>query len=115
MKIRVLALVAVIAGLALAGTAARPPRPAPMTAAGYTVLAGDFHVHGFPDGLPPWDSAREARRRRLDVIALTSHNSMRGWWMWTHAPWAAGDSGDPIVLARRRVDRRRLSTWQSSA
>lgn len=98
MKVRGLALAAVTAGLALAGTAARPPRPAPLTAGGYTVLAGDFHVHGFPDGLPPWDSAREARRRRLDVIALTSHNAMRGWWMWTHAPWAAGDPGDPIVL-----------------
>jgi predicted metal-dependent phosphoesterase TrpH len=42
------------------------------------VLTGDFHVHSFPgDGsLPPWDIAREARRRGLDVVALTNHNSL---------------------------------------
>jgi hypothetical protein len=45
---------------------------------GYWILAGDFHVHGFlgDGGLMPWDLAREARRRRLDVIALTNHNQM---------------------------------------
>lgn len=40
------------------------------------VLAGDFHVHGFPgDGLlPRWELQREAMRRGLDVIAITNHN-----------------------------------------
>lgn len=69
-----------------------------MTALGYTVLAGDFHVHGFPDGIPPWDTVREARRRRLDVIALTSHNSMRGWWLWTHAPVVPSGADAVLVL-----------------
>jgi predicted metal-dependent phosphoesterase TrpH len=54
-----------------------PERPA-LYRNGYRVLAGDFHVHGFlGDGvLPPWDLIREARRRGLDVIALTNHNQM---------------------------------------
>lgn len=66
------------AGLALAGTVQDPP-PAPRLAHdGFVVLAGDFHVHSFPgDGaLLPGDIAREARRRGLDVVALTNHNSM---------------------------------------
>ena len=48
---------------------------------GFIVLAGDFHVHSFPgDGaLAPWDIAREARRRRLDVFALTNHNANWSW------------------------------------
>jgi hypothetical protein len=66
------------------------PAPRAHTHGEYTVLAGDFHVHGFPDGILPGDAAREAARRRLDVIALTSHNSLRGWWMWTRLPSPAG-------------------------
>jgi hypothetical protein len=87
----------VVLGLVLSAFTPEPSPGTPVRAAGYTVLAGDFHVHGFPDGIPAWDSAREARRRRLDVIALTSHNSRVGWWMWTHRPsWA--DAGDVLVL-----------------
>ncbi|HUK63288.1 MAG TPA: CehA/McbA family metallohydrolase [Dongiaceae bacterium] len=39
-------------------------------------MAGDFHVHGYPaDGaLPAAGLAHEARRRGLDVIAITDHN-----------------------------------------
>lgn len=42
------------------------------------ILAVDMHVHAFPgDGaLLPWDWARQARRRRLDAIAITNHNQM---------------------------------------
>jgi len=94
--VRWLALAAFGAGLVLAGvTKPEPPRE-PMTALGYTVIAGDFHVHGFPDGILPWDAVREARRRRLDVVALTSHNSMRGWRQWLRAPVAVPD--DVMVL-----------------
>jgi predicted metal-dependent phosphoesterase TrpH len=84
--VRRLAACAVVAGVAAAGRVAEPPPAVRMMAGGYTVLAADFHVHGFPDGIPPWDEAREARRRRLDAIALTSHNSRVGWWLWTHGP-----------------------------
>ena len=47
-----------------------------MRPAGRTVLADDFHVHGYPiDGtLPRWELQREAARRGLDVIAVTNHN-----------------------------------------
>jgi PHP-associated len=97
-RIRQLAVVSVIVGVAVGGATPAPPRPAPMVRDGYTVLAGDFHVHGFPDGLPPWDTVREARQRRLDVIALTGHNSLNLWRLWKQAPWMPAGSGDLIVL-----------------
>jgi hypothetical protein len=55
--------------------------PAINAAADRTVLVGDFHVHGMPgDGaLPVWEIQREARRRGLDVIAITNHNSNLSW------------------------------------
>ena len=78
---RVAAALAVFAGLMLSATAdPLPARPRVMKA-GYVVLAADLHVHSFPGdgGLPPWDIAVEARRRRLDAVALTNHNSMHSW------------------------------------
>ena len=66
-----------VLALVVAFAADRDPIPhAGRTAAGYTVVAGDFHVHGYPvdGGLPWWELAREAYRRGLDVIALTDHN-----------------------------------------
>lgn len=96
-RTRLAAGAAVVAGLCL--TSLGPPLPSRVfaQAGGFIVLAADLHVHGFPDGIAPWDAAREARRRRLDVIALTSHNSRRGWWMWTHAPrWLSRE--DVLVL-----------------
>ena len=85
---RVLAVVLVLAGLMLTLDAEAPrPRP-PVEKAGYTVLAADLHVHSFPgDGLlPPWEIAVEARRRRLDAVALTNHNSTHSWRL---AQWLA--------------------------
>ena len=59
------------------------PAPArePAKEGPYTILTADFHVHSFPGdgGLPPWDIAVEARRRGLDVVALTNHNSLYSW------------------------------------
>ena len=76
--LRLAAALLVVVGL-LAGLTvpAAPPRPV-LERGGYFLLAGDFHVHTFPgDGsLAPWDIAREAARRGLDVVALTNHNSM---------------------------------------
>jgi predicted metal-dependent phosphoesterase TrpH len=72
------------------------------TRGGYTVLAGDLHIHSFPgDGaLPPWVIAHEARRRHLDVIALTNHNSMLSW-RFTRAlgafRWASDTDGVLII------------------
>jgi hypothetical protein len=72
-----LTIAATALGLAAQPIAGRePPRYGP-----YVVLAADFHVHSFPgDGsLTPWDIATEARRRGLDVVALTNHNAMYSW------------------------------------
>jgi hypothetical protein len=79
----------ILAGLALA--AATPPIPArePMTWERYTILAADFHVHSFPGdgGLPPWEIGVEARRRGLDVVALTNHNSQASWRLTEMLGW----------------------------
>ncbi len=91
-----LVLAGVVAAGILLGAVQRDAPRSPLTWKGYTVLAGDFHVHGTPDGIPPWDAVREARRRRLDIVALTSHNAMTGWWLWRHLPWTPPD--DVIVL-----------------
>jgi PHP-associated len=70
---------------------------------GFTVVAADFHVHSFPgDGvLPVWDVAREARRFRLDVIALTNHNQMHSWELWLRVPHVQGTAivipGDEVT------------------
>jgi predicted metal-dependent phosphoesterase TrpH len=97
-RARVLALLAVITGIGLGGLGGDVPPRVHASFGGYTILAADFHVHSFPDGIPVWDAAAEARRRRLDVIALTSHNSMLGWWMWTHAPWLSADARHVMAL-----------------
>lgn len=95
---RVLAVLGVVLGIALGGMSDEPAVRPVLVYAGDTVLAADFHVHSFPDGLPPWEVAREARRRRLDAIALTSHNSMIGWRLWTHAPWTPPAARGVVVL-----------------
>ena len=78
---RLAAALVILAGLLLTANAEVPAVRRRDMKAGYQVLAADFHVHSFPgDGLlPPWDLAVEARRRRLDAIALTNHNSMHSW------------------------------------
>jgi hypothetical protein len=72
------AVVSIVLGVALGSLldlSAPPTAPSPQE---HLVLAADFHVHTFfGDGaLPPWEIAAEARRRGLDVIALTNHNQM---------------------------------------
>lgn len=78
---RLIAVLAVLAGLVLSANADPLPARPRLMKAGYLVLAADLHVHSFPGdgGLPPWDIAVEARRRRLDVVALTNHNSLHSW------------------------------------
>ena len=69
------------AGAVLAGTLLGAA-PRPVTVDGL-ILAADLHVHPFPGdgalGVPQLQ--REARRRGLDVIALTGHNNQAGWLM----------------------------------
>lgn len=74
---RLIAAACFVAALLAGSIAARPPAAGPgRTSGAYTVIAGDFHVHAYPlDGaLPWWEIASEARRRGLDVVAITDHN-----------------------------------------
>jgi len=76
--LRLCSFLAVLVGLVV-GTAIdeAPARPVEMRA-GYRVLQADFHVHTrFSDGLlTPCDLSVLARRRGLDVIAVTEHNTV---------------------------------------
>ena len=86
------------AGIAI-GTAVDPvPSRAPVYRAGYRVLEADFHAHTtFSDGmLSPFDVVMQARRRGLDVVAITEHNlvfpARLGAW-FSHAT-----SGPTVVI-----------------
>jgi hypothetical protein len=66
-----------IAAAVLAGTALdRVPAGGPPRVNGQFVIAADFHVHAFigDGGMPPWELAREARRRGLDALVISNHN-----------------------------------------
>jgi hypothetical protein len=95
---RLLAAVGILAGLLLSMDAGAPEVRPRAPKAGYLVLAADLHVHSFPgDGtLAPWDLAVEARRRHLDAIALTNHNSTHSWRL---AQWLSiGDRPGGVLL-----------------
>jgi predicted metal-dependent phosphoesterase TrpH len=70
---------ALVGGGVIAGTLLdRIPARSPARAGTQYVLAADFHVHPFfgDGGVPPWEIAREARRRKLDVIVISNHNQL---------------------------------------
>lgn len=89
---RPIAALLAFGGLLLTMNGGVPPAGPTPSLSGYYVMAADFHVHSFPgDGaLPPWDIAVEARRRRLDAVALTNHNSTHSWRL---AQWLAPITG----------------------
>ena len=75
---RVVGVVLVVGGV-IAGTALDTiPVRTPARAGDQFVLAADFHVHPFvgDGGVPPWEIAREASRRKLDVVVLSNHNQL---------------------------------------
>ena len=76
--VRGMAVVSVVLGVAIGSLLDLNAPAAKAASAEYQVLAADFHVHTFfGDGaLPPWEIAAEAKRRGLDVIAVTNHNQM---------------------------------------
>src|SRR5262245_53184915 len=81
----------------------RVPAMPRVTLGGYEVLATDFHVHPHPlaaSALPPWDLVGQARRVRLDAIAVTPHNIL---WVSRVARWFSERSGGPIVLLGEEV------------
>jgi predicted metal-dependent phosphoesterase TrpH len=84
----------------------RRPQPQVRKYGDYFVLQGDFHVHAFPGdgGVPPWALRHEARRRGLDVIAVTNHNQrLAAAWAARLAPPRAHDADLPIVLAGQEL------------
>lgn len=97
---RLLAALLILAGLMLTMTAGEPPVRPREVKAGYLVLAADLHVHSFPgDGaLPPWDLAVEARRRHLDAIALTNHNSTHSWRLARWLSPLTGRAGGAMLI-----------------
>ena len=97
---RLFCLLLVGGGLALGTLAdgAEPRRPPHVD--GYFILAADLHVHSFfGDGaLAPWDLRAEARRRGLDVIAITNHTSPLAGLMSGPA-----NDGLPLLLPGQEV------------
>jgi hypothetical protein len=95
----VLFIIAVVAGL----LAPRPQAGTPLRLGEFRVLACDFHLHMFPldeSTLSPWDVVLEARRRGLDVIALTGHNQV---WTAKAGHWFARLTGTPLVLVGEEI------------
>jgi hypothetical protein len=77
--------------------------PPPPVMGGFHVLTGDFHIHMFPldeATLAPWDVVLEARRRGLDVIALTGHNHV---WTAKIGRWFARLGSRPMVLTGEEI------------
>ena len=100
---RTLGLALTLAGLA-AGTLMDRPQAREIPRVGdQFVLAGDFHVHAFigDGGVAPWELAREARRRDLDVIVVSNHNQQIAARIATNPSWRR--AGDPIVIAGQEV------------
>src|SRR5204862_2765911 len=95
----VLVVIGALAG-SLAGTGL--PQRLPARDGEFFVLAGDFHVHGFPgDGaLPAWALRNEARRRGLDVIAFTNHNQRLAGRI---GRLISGDGATPLVLRGEEI------------
>ena len=95
---------ALMAAAVVAGTIAdRPPVNPPLFAGGYRVLAADFHTHSstLSDGaLTPFGMVLEARRQRLDVIAVTGHNQLSDARV---ARWYSRIVGAPVVLVGEEV------------
>jgi hypothetical protein len=88
----------------IAGTVADRPRDRePITAGGYVVLSGDFHLHsGLTSGgtMTPWGLVGEALRQDLDVVAITGHNEA---WGGRAARTFSHFVDGPIVLAGEEV------------
>jgi hypothetical protein len=96
---RALGVILILSGIAGATAHDREPSRDIPRAGGRFVLAADFHVHAFfgDGGVAPWELAGEARRRDLDVIAVTNHNQLLA------ARLAARRVSNPIVIIGQEV------------
>jgi predicted metal-dependent phosphoesterase TrpH len=101
MKTRSAALLLLAAGLTTGSLADGSIARAALFSAEGKVLTADLHVHAFPgDGvLPAWELRKEARRRGIDVIAITNHNQS----IASRLP-AGGRPGElPIVIRGQEI------------
>ena len=97
---RIVALVLAAAAAMAGGMLDRVGTSEPAKDGETYVLVSDFHVHAFPgDGaLPPWEVAREARRRGLDAVAITNHNQLLG-----ARAAAFFSTGTPLIIVGQEV------------
>src|SRR4029453_4734368 len=100
--VRGMAVVSVVLGGAIGSLLDLNAPAAKAASAEYQVLAADFHVHTFfGDGaLPPWEIAAEARRRGLDVIAVTNHNQMVAARL---GAWLVGRGSELLLLKGEEI------------
>jgi hypothetical protein len=106
MKIRPLIPAAVFLAVSLVAGSLAPPSsfyPRPQQAAGYQVLAADFHVHSFPfswSTLSPFETVLEARRQGLDAIAMSGHNNVV---VSQIGRWFSRLIGGPVILTAEEI------------
>ena len=86
-----------LAGIVIGTVVDRAPQRTIPTAGGYSIVAGDFHVHASPgDGaLTPWALRDEAARVGLDVFAVTNHNNTVATHLWRR--FARGAAGVIVI------------------
>jgi predicted metal-dependent phosphoesterase TrpH len=101
MSPRPAALLLLVTGLTVGSVADRPTVRVPRQSGGLQILTADLHVHAFPgDGvLPAWQLRNEARRRGIDVIAITNHNQS----IAASLPSGAGGGALPLVVPGQEI------------
>lgn len=101
------ALLLVALALVVGTAVDRPPPREVAWRAGYRVLEADLHAHTrFADGfLSPFDLVVHARRRGLDVLAVTDHNILFPGLM---SRWFSRLSGGPTILPGEEITTRRF-------
>ena len=101
-RVRQLAVVLLVCGIALGTITDTAPSREPINVAGYDVMSGDFHVHAFiGDGaIQPWMMPGRAARAGLDVVAITNHDQTFAGRL---GQWAARRFGGPWVIVGEEV------------
>jgi hypothetical protein len=105
MTFRAISWIAVVIGLAGGTITGWPEPPTGARTSNEHVLAADFHVHAFlSDGtLTPFGIWWLAKRRALDVVAITNHNGVLGGRI---GAWISNTMGPPIIIPGQEVTMR---------
>ena len=101
-RLRQLAVVVLMCGIALGTITDTAPSHEPINVAGYDVMSGDFHVHAFiGDGaISPWMMPSRAARAGLDFVAITNHDQTFAGRL---GRWAARRFGGPSIIVGEEV------------